>query len=132
MARTVAGVCPSCGAALKVKEHAVRARMRVTCRCSWSGMIRPRPSLVARGEELRLERIAAWNRRKAESRQQSALRPSQLFALAGSACLLFAYLALRLPFGWRMRLFVAILLATVGVGLLTAATPLWRGLAMRN
>jgi hypothetical protein len=47
------GTCPACEQALKVKEHAPRKHMHITCHCGWHGDVEVNDALVAHASELR-------------------------------------------------------------------------------
>lgn len=55
MPHIVIGVCPVCGHPLKVKEHAPRPNMHITCHCGWHGEIHPDEPLLHHAEELRAQ-----------------------------------------------------------------------------
>lgn len=100
MARIVIGVCPQCGAALKVQERAVHANMPYTCRCRWAGTVHVNEDLVARAERLRAERLSAWNLRNFKRQSRMWTLIASFLAVASVVCLVLALIVPRVRPDW--------------------------------
>ena len=119
MARIVIGVCPQCGAVLKVQERAVHANMPYTCRCRWAGTVHVNDDLVARAEKLRAERLGAWNLRNSKRQSRMWTWSAGLLAVASLVCLVLALIVPRMPSDWgSYRKMAVLLFALSGAGAL--------------
>jgi hypothetical protein len=71
--QVVIGICPACGQAMKVKEHAPRPHMHYTCHCGWHGAVEVDEAVLNAAQSLRDEgaghrhkRPPSWWRRIAD------------------------------------------------------------------
>lgn len=92
MARVVIGICPTCGATLKIREHAARPSVRYTCVCGWAAAIAIDDALVARGEKLRTERLLVRHRQLADRQILKWKLVAMLLAIASLTALGLAVL----------------------------------------
>ena len=92
MARVVIGICPQCGATLKIREHAARPSVRYTCVCGWAAAIAIDDALVARGEKLRQLRRLARHRQLANRLSRKWKRVAALLAIVSLTALCLAVL----------------------------------------
>ena len=119
MARIVIGVCPQCGAVLKVQQRAVHANMPYTCRCRWAGTVHVNEDLVARAEKLRAERLGAWNLRNSKRQSRMWTWSAGLLAVASVVCLVLALIVPRVWPDWENHQRMTVLLfALSGAGAL--------------
>jgi hypothetical protein len=110
MTRIVVGVCRQCGAAHKVKEIAVRANMRYTCRCGWAGTIHVNEALVAQAQRLRAERLVTRNHRNSMGQSRMWTWSADVLLVVSAACLVLALIVPRLLPGQGNRRQMAVLL----------------------